>query len=268
MNSGMEVAAEKISSVNDNVMKSHYHDFFELFYLNAGERTVVAGSSSYLLKKGGLIIFPPYTMHHSYSSAGVAFSRTVVYFRESALPRGICDVVGRSVLPMVIAGREKSLEFERLLSEILEECAAKAAFGGAMLQSMASRLLIFMLRNRKEEAVVVNGGRMPEVVRYIQGHYSEKMDLDDLAARFFISKFHLCREFRAYTNCSVGEYIRKMRVLHALRMFHESDLSVTAIAEASGFSSLASFERVFKKYGGGRPKQESLRIRSARKGAG
>lgn len=57
-----------------------------------------------------------------------------------------------------------------------------------------------------------------------------------------------------------------MRVLHALRMLHESALSVTAIAQASGFSSLTSFERVFKKYGGGKPKQASLKIRSARKG--
>ncbi|MDD7021822.1 MAG: helix-turn-helix domain-containing protein [Aeromonadales bacterium] len=73
-------------------------------------------------------------------------------------------------------------------------------------------------------------------------------------------------EFRAYANCSAGEYIGRMRVLHALRMLHESDLSVTAIAQASGFSSLTSFERVFKKYGGGKPKQASLKIRSARKG--
>ncbi|MDD7021823.1 MAG: hypothetical protein PUI29_04570 [Aeromonadales bacterium] len=57
-----------------------------------------------------------------------------------------------------------------------------------MLQSMASRLLIFMLSNRNEEAVVVNGGRMAEVVRYIQSHYSERLDLNSLAARFFISK--------------------------------------------------------------------------------
>lgn len=57
-----------------------------------------------------------------------------------------------------------------------------------MLQNMASRLLIFMLSNRNEEAVVVNGGRMAEVVRYIQSHYSERLDLNSLAARFFISK--------------------------------------------------------------------------------
>lgn len=57
-----------------------------------------------------------------------------------------------------------------------------------MLQSMASRLLIFMLSNRNEEAMVVNGGLMAEVVRYIQSHYSERLDLNSLAARFFISK--------------------------------------------------------------------------------
>ena len=58
MQSGHSIASERISSVNDNTMRSHFHSYFELFYLEKGKRAVVAGERSYLLGPHEFIIFP------------------------------------------------------------------------------------------------------------------------------------------------------------------------------------------------------------------
>ena len=38
MAQGRSIAGERIQGVNDNMSKSHYHDYFELYYLEEGER--------------------------------------------------------------------------------------------------------------------------------------------------------------------------------------------------------------------------------------
>ena len=38
MAQGESLAGERIAGVNDNMMKSHYHNYYEIYYLEAGER--------------------------------------------------------------------------------------------------------------------------------------------------------------------------------------------------------------------------------------
>jgi AraC-like DNA-binding protein len=46
-----------------------------------------------------------------------------------------------------------------------------------------------------------------EILSYISSHPADDLSLDALAARFFISKPHLCRIFKNATGFSPGEYI-------------------------------------------------------------
>ena len=77
--------------------------------------------------------------------------------------------------------------------------------------------------------------------------------LDALAAHFYISKYHLCREFRKYTHNSIIEYLNFVRVIHAQRLFMETDKNVSEVAAAVGFASLTHFERIFTKMTGQKP---------------
>ena len=81
MQNGKNIATERICSINDNVLQSHFHTYYELFYLEKGQRNVVIGNSSYCMEPHDFIVFPPYTMHHSYSAEDVKFERLVLYFQ-------------------------------------------------------------------------------------------------------------------------------------------------------------------------------------------
>ena len=101
----------------------------------------------------------------------------------------------------------------------------------------------------------LNAGKMRRIVRYVQDNYAEDLSLDDICARFFISKSHLCREFKAYTGSTFVEYVNSIRILHAQRLFLESKQNISEIAKATGFSSLTHFERVFYKVVGQSPRR-------------
>ena len=38
MAQGLGIASERIQGVNDNMSQSHYHEYYEIYYLEAGER--------------------------------------------------------------------------------------------------------------------------------------------------------------------------------------------------------------------------------------
>ena len=71
--------------VNDNMIRSHYHDYYELYFLDNGERYHYIDDKLYKTEAGDCIIFPPQTMHRSYSEQGCTFSRIVLYFRPDII---------------------------------------------------------------------------------------------------------------------------------------------------------------------------------------
>ena len=101
-------------------------------------------------------------------------------------------------------------------------------------------------------------------MQYVHDHYFQELSLDGLAEMFFINKFSLCREFKRFTMCSFVEFLNKIRVLHAQRLFVESDKSITQIAIDVGFGSLTHFERVFAQHTHQTPKKMCQQMRQLR----
>ena len=60
--------------------QSHYHEYYEIYYLEAGERFHMVEDKLYKMEAGEFIIFPPYVMHHSYGAENMPFKRVLLYF--------------------------------------------------------------------------------------------------------------------------------------------------------------------------------------------
>lgn len=94
------------------------------------------------------------------------------------------------------------------------------------------------------------------VQRYIAAHYTEKLDLDALAARFCCSRWHLCHAFKAGTGQSPIEYLNRTRVQAACALLQQEPiLSLDEIAHRCGFSGPAQMRRLLKDKTGCSPRQ-------------
>ena len=80
MAQGKGIALEQISSVNDNMSRSHYHEYFELYFLDSGSRHQQLNGVAFDNIPGDIMLFAPLVMHHSYSDKDAPFSRVVIYF--------------------------------------------------------------------------------------------------------------------------------------------------------------------------------------------
>jgi AraC-like DNA-binding protein len=84
-------------------------------------------------------------------------------------------------------------------------------------------------------------------------HYTEPLDLAQLAAVAGISKYHFQRLFRATYGLSPAAYLTERRIERAQDLLRATNLTVTEVCHAVGFSSLGSFSSRFRELVGETP---------------
>lgn len=96
----------------------------------------------------------------------------------------------------------------------------------------------------------------------IHARFMEALSLSDVAAIVRIHPVSLARAFRAHYHCSVGEFIRRVRIEEACKLMLSRDLPLTEVGLATGFADQAHFSRTFKRITGLTPGQ----FRATRRG--
>ena len=86
-------------------------------------------------------------------------------------------------------------------------------------------------------------------------HLSESMDLAELAAIAGLSVFHFARQFKQSAGVTPHYYLIQKRVERADDMLHRTDLSLSEIALAAGFSDQSHLARHFRQMRGMTPGQ-------------
>lgn len=89
--------------------------------------------------------------------------------------------------------------------------------------------------------------RVKKALQYIDKHYTESIQLNDIASNSNISKSECCRSFRRILKTTPFEYLLKYRISKSLTLLKGND-SISNIALNVGFSSPSYFGKVFKKY--------------------
>ena len=97
----------------------------------------------------------------------------------------------------------------------------------------------------------------------LHAHCHESLRLSTVAAWVGVHPVHLAREFRKRHGCTVGQYVRRLRVESASRRLVESDSPLAAIALEVGFANQAHFSRIFKSVTGISPARYRADSRAA-----
>ena len=90
--------------------------------------------------------------------------------------------------------------------------------------------------------------RIEESRRYIEEHYQDfNLSAGMVAEYLGYSTNYFSRIFKSITGFYINDYIRQIRIMKAQELLVESDMTITSIAEASGFSTANYFYAIFKK---------------------
>ena len=94
---------------------------------------------------------------------------------------------------------------------------------------------------------------LQDVKDYVALHLSERLSVKELADRVYMSSTHFSRVFKQQTGLSPYEYIQLSRLNRAKELLHQTDMSISGIADAAGFNSESNFIHSFSQNTGMTP---------------
>ena len=242
----------------------HYHEFCKLLLLRSGSGGYWVDGQRYALQAGDMVLIASHRVHRPEFEPGVPYERTIIYISPDFLQRHSapdCDLEGifTAGAGPILRLTEKEQRRVFSLAEQLEKELSGDRYGRVVL---ASALLLQLLAQTgrslnsrtaiRPSPDVPQNARTVEMLRYIDQHLSEDLTIDGLAEQFFISKYHMMRQFRQETGQSIHSYLSDRRLLHARDLIARG-FSATESCFRSGFGSYSAFTRAYAKRFGTTP---------------
>ena len=110
-------------------------------------------------------------------------------------------------------------------------------------------------RSKKTKLVPISE-EVTSTVSYINKHLGEELDIDELAARVYLSHSGLIWKFKKELGTTPSRYVSLQRLLYAKQLLlNHPDYTVTQIADLLGYDSIHYFSRFFKKMSGQTPSE-------------
>ena len=239
--------------------KKHWHDEMEILYGINGMTRVTINEHIYDVGKGETLIIPSGCVHRYFSCQDANYAILVI--RHTGVYLDALDIETRkqyenlySCILHLNSSETLNKTFLHLYS-VLENLDKSIVLESAILMSIFELAELVCSSDdiviaREQAKVSCNSDGIEKMRNYIREHIDEKITLSDIAKYLGFSDNYCSKYIKKKTNMNYLEYLNNERVEAAQHMLRDSDDSITEIAYKSGFTSIQSFNRVFKSYSG------------------
>ncbi len=237
------------------VISSHAHGTPLVAAVLAGSMTEERGRRSLLLEPGSLLYQPPDEPHgHRFHRAGG--SCFLIQFGAPWIQKmGDLGVLNPSS-PLDLRRSRGNWVLER----IREEFHAPDEAASLAIEGLSMVLLGELHRSGVRTREGARPGWLIRVLEILHTSRDHLPPMAEIATQVGVHPVHLSRTFTRFHGCTMGEYVRRLRVERAAAELRTTDRPLSAIALDAGFADQAHFSRVFKRIMGETP----ARFRNAR----
>ena len=236
----------------------HWHDFYELEYIESGHATQIINGKSYQMAPGFVVLLSPIDFH-SYENVSPDDPLVIhnIRFSDLILPSAIRNNLTTCALSQMPDMTTGISVFNQLYKEYQDNSFGREEF----IRAAITQLCIMVLRQANAESAIVSKPTLKqyspiqEAVLYIRNHYRDSITIDEVANILHLTPNYFSEYFKKQTGVKFCSYVQKLRLEFAVSLLKLSDLSIKEIADQSGFNSAAYFSNAFKDYFGVSPEQ-------------
>lgn len=132
-------------------------------------------------------------------------------------------------------------EYDLSQYEIIKRTCRLEDIAGYLYKLIESAIRLNAFSNNSCREIV------EKVVKYIDAHYAERINVKDLAEKFCIDANYFSTLFKKELGVTFTRYLTLQRLNKACRILRETDINVQEIAKSIGYSDIQYFYRIFKK---------------------
>lgn len=248
-----EYGVETVSR-NFKMPSMHYHDSYELYFLEVGTRDYFVEDKLFSVSPGEFVLIPPGKLHRT---GGEYCVRTLVHFTKAFLLRMFAPEVAVSLLKCFDCVRISPSSGQRsALKALLERLDAAASD-----REFALILGLLLEELGKCDKQDIQYGQLGAVVAFINENYAVIQNIDQIAEHFYISKYHLCRVFKSAMQVTLIDYLNQVKLKNARKLLEITESNIGQIAQQCGYNSVAYFSSIFKRSTGYSPSEYRKQMR-------
>lgn len=242
----------------------HWHEGIEIFYGTGGTGRVFCDGLSYELTKGTAVIINSGQLHRAQAESDC------LEYEYLILEPPLWKEAGVEAELWFPCQRKNGDENMKYLMESAvriresEEEYGWLALKGVLLQIMARLLEAYALpesgneRDNRGRRMEEKGRlRMQAALIFLKTHYREPLTVGTVCRQAGYSPSHFSRQFREMAGMTLMEYINMLRCDGVRRMLLTESCSIQQAAEACGFSNMAHFYRMYRRFVGHLPSVEA-----------
>ncbi len=251
-----------LSSYEGGRFECHFHAETEMTLIAEGEMYYQANDKVFLLREGDGIFVNSNVMHAGWMTGNsdckyypMNFATVMVSGHEnSRIEQEYVEPILRDNLIPFAAFFEKNEEDRPFLWHIREHqrLMAQREEGYELLvkANLCQLWRLLYLRAKREEPILPDRGMaaVKNAIAYMEAHYAERLTLEQLAEVCNFSRSEFCRIFKRFTGRTPFSYLQHLRVRRSLPLLQDRTLSVTEVAERTGFAGASYYAEVFRRY--------------------
>jgi AraC-like DNA-binding protein/mannose-6-phosphate isomerase-like protein (cupin superfamily) len=229
----------------------HWHDYYELSLVLAGEAEHVVNGERRSLRRGSAFLLSPADFHEIQASSNEPLTcyNTVI---DPALMEQQLAALGASALDGFPWHVEDFLDAEPDFSRLQAEFEEPRLGSRRVVEALVACLVVELARrsggvDRVERRRPAGDDDLRAAVLFVDQHFREPITLADAAARAHLSPNYFSERFRQYTGTSFQTYLQERRLRFARSLLGATSLTVTEVCHAAGFNSLSHFGRAFRR---------------------
>lgn len=225
----------------------NWHENIELLYCYDGSGQVHCGPETYPLHQGEIFVVNANVPHTFSSGKYIHYYCLIIdnsFFEANGIP--ISSLRFQKLIHDEIMGDAYQQIVNAFDHYNSDHICAVADIRHAVLGLVRLLCSTYTVQEEKASQSVSNE-RVKKAIAYIRMNMSSPISLDGISAHVGISKFHLSREFKAFTGMTVIDTVNLIRCTEARRLI-KSGMSVSSAAISCGFENLSYFSRTFKKH--------------------
>ena len=222
----------KLFHLKDSVDREfayHYHDFDKIICFLGGKADYMIEGKKYALEPYDFVLVNKSEIHKPIVDFSVPYERIVLYIEHEFLEQyrkadyDLTDCFAGTLKEKANVVRFPAVVTRQLYETLqkMEECSNDSVYAGELYgEILFLEFMIQLNRACLENEYAYHhtakyNKKIIDIIQFVNENLSEDLSIDMLSERFYMSKYHMMRQFKDETGYSIHQYISEKRIVAA-----------------------------------------------------